>query len=136
LRLHVHRQRLGPSFDSAGDDADGAELADRAGSRENHAVRDGPTDRWERDLAEGLERRGAERLGRLLLLRPVSRRTGTTSRTTNGSDTNIVASTMPGTANRTLMPWPASSEEARLDGLPAVQTDPRRRDREEAPPAA
>ena len=31
---------------------------------------------------------------------PISRSTGTTSRTTNGSETNIVASTIPGTANR------------------------------------
>ena len=39
---------------------------------------------------------------------PISRRTGTTSRTTNGIETNIVASTIPGTANRIVRPWPAS----------------------------
>ncbi len=32
---------------------------------------------------------------------PISRRTGTTSRTTNGSDTKIVASTIPGSAKTT-----------------------------------
>ena len=35
---------------------------------------------------------------------PISRSTGSTSRTTNGSDTKIVASTMPGTEKITWMP--------------------------------
>ena len=41
---------------------------------------------------------------------PISRSTGATSRTTNGSETKIVASTMPGTAKMTWMPWSASHE--------------------------
>ena len=39
---------------------------------------------------------------------PISRSTGTTSRTTNGSDTKMVASTMPGTAKMTWKPWSPS----------------------------
>ena len=35
---------------------------------------------------------------------PISRSTGTTSRTTNGSETNTVASTMPGSAKITWKP--------------------------------
>jgi hypothetical protein len=36
---------------------------------------------------------------------PTSRRTGTTSRTTNGIETNMVASTIPGTEKRIFKPW-------------------------------
>src|SRR5207248_7271809 len=39
---------------------------------------------------------------------PSSSSTGTTARTTSGSDTNTVASTMPGVAKMTCTPWPAS----------------------------
>ena len=40
----------------AGDDADRAELAERAGGREHHAVGDAPADRRQRDAPEGLQR--------------------------------------------------------------------------------
>ena len=40
---------------------------------------------------------------------PISRSTGATSRTTNGSETKIVASTIPGTLKITRMPASASS---------------------------
>ena len=36
---------------------------------------------------------------------PTSTSTGATSRTTNGSETNIVASSMPGTAKMIWIPW-------------------------------
>ena len=36
---------------------------------------------------------------------PISRSTGTTSRTTNGIETKTVASTRPGNAKTTWMPW-------------------------------
>ena len=39
---------------------------------------------------------------------PISRSTGTTSRTTNGSETKIVASTIAGSANSTWTPWSES----------------------------
>ena len=40
---------------------------------------------------------------------PISRSTGITSRATNGSETKMVASTMPGIAKMTWMPWSARS---------------------------
>ena len=39
---------------------------------------------------------------------PTSASTGATSRTTKGSDTNTVASAIPGTAKMILMPWLAN----------------------------
>ena len=39
---------------------------------------------------------------------PISRSTGATSRATNGSETKIVASTMPGTEKMIWMPWSVS----------------------------
>ena len=39
---------------------------------------------------------------------PISRSTGTTSRTTNGSETKMVASTIPGSEKMMRMPWSAS----------------------------
>jgi hypothetical protein len=39
---------------------------------------------------------------------PISRSTGTTSRTTNGSDTNTVARIIPSGLKMTLMPFSAS----------------------------
>jgi hypothetical protein len=39
---------------------------------------------------------------------PISRSTGITSRTTNGSETKIVASTMPGVEKTTRMPFSVS----------------------------
>ena len=41
--LDVQRQRLGLARDAAGDDADGAELAERARGREHDAVDDAPS---------------------------------------------------------------------------------------------
>ncbi len=39
---------------------------------------------------------------------PISSRTGTSSRTTSGSDTKQVAMIMPGRAKIISMPWPSS----------------------------
>jgi len=39
---------------------------------------------------------------------PISRSTGTTSRTTNGNETKIVASTIPGVEKMIWMPFSAS----------------------------
>ncbi len=39
---------------------------------------------------------------------PISSSTGATSRTTRGSETNIVAITMPGVEKMMLMPWSAN----------------------------
>ena len=39
---------------------------------------------------------------------PISRSTGTTSRTTNGSETKIVARIIPGVEKITWMPWSVS----------------------------
>ena len=39
---------------------------------------------------------------------PISRSTGTTSRTTNGSETKIVTRIIPGSAKTTWIPWPVS----------------------------
>src|SRR5207248_3928966 len=66
--LDVSRQRLGLAGDPARDDADGAELPERAGGGEDDAVCDRPEDRRQRDPPEHLERRRAERRGGLLLL--------------------------------------------------------------------
>src|SRR5690348_15721693 len=62
LRLHVERQRFGLALDPPGDDADGAELADRARGGEDDAVADGPANRRQRYAAKDGERPGAERL--------------------------------------------------------------------------
>ncbi len=81
-----------------GDDAHRAELAKRAGGREHDAVDDAPADRGQRDLAK----RSAKQLAPSVAAAcsasvPSSCSTGTVSRATNGSETNAVASTMPGT---------------------------------------
>ena len=92
------------------DDADGAELAERARGRQHHAVGDAPADRRQRDPPERLPpatRRASRRPAPARS--PISRSTGTTSRTTNGSETKIVASTMPGSAKMTWMPWSRAS---------------------------
>src|SRR5437762_797339 len=68
-RLDILREGLGAPGDAARHDADRAELTERAGGREDDAVRDGPPDGGQRDPPEGRERRSAERRGRLLLLR-------------------------------------------------------------------
>ena len=66
--LDVQRHRLGLADDAPGDDADGAELAERARGRQDDAVGDRPADRGQRDAPEGLPRRRAERRRGLLLL--------------------------------------------------------------------
>src|SRR3712207_8635048 len=48
---------------------------------------------------------------------PISRSTGATSRTTNGSETNIVASTMPGVEKITWMPLSASQPDRKSTRL-------------------
>ena len=50
--------------DLAGDDRDGAELAERAGGREDDAVGEAPADRRQRDPPEHLQAAGAERARR------------------------------------------------------------------------
>ena len=95
--LDEQRQRLGLARELAGDDAHRAELAERARRREHHAVGDAPADRGQRDRG----RRSASELAPSVAAAcscsvPISRSTGTTSRTTNGSETKIVARTMPG----------------------------------------
>src|SRR4051794_32583066 len=59
-RLDGESERLRAAGNPAGDDADRAELAERARRREHDAVSHGPADRGERDPAEGRERRRAE----------------------------------------------------------------------------
>ena len=66
--LDEQRQRLGLAGDLAADDADRAELADRARRRQHDAVDDAPADRRQRDAPERLPARGAERRRGLLLL--------------------------------------------------------------------
>src|SRR5215210_6253436 len=66
--LDVKRQRLGPSRQSPRHDRDGAELAERPGGRQHHAVRDPPADRGQRHAPERREPGGAECPRRLLLL--------------------------------------------------------------------
>ena len=68
LRLHVERQCLRAALDLPGDDADRAELADRAGRCEHDAVGDRRANGRQGDLAEHLERPGTEGLCGLLLL--------------------------------------------------------------------
>ena len=94
--LDVERHRLRAARDLAGYDRHGAVLAQRARRGEDHAVRQAPADRRQRDPPERLPAAGAERARRLLLVGALLRSTGSTSRTTNGSETKIVASTMPG----------------------------------------
>ena len=80
-----------------GDDADRAELAERARRRQDDAVGDAPADRRQRDAPEDLRTSRAPSVAAACSCSvPISRSTGTTSRTTNGSETKIVASTMPG----------------------------------------
>ena len=57
---------------------------------------------------------------------PISRSTGTTSRTTNGSDTKIVASTIPGSAKTTWIP--CSVEPAAEPARAAVEEQEREPD--------
>ena len=82
--LDEQRERLRLAGDLAGDDADRAELADRARGRQHDAVRDAPADRRQRDRARTSASASAERRRGLLLLvadlaqhrrRPRARRT-------------------------------------------------------------
>ena len=66
--LDVQRRGLGLAGDAAGDDADGAELAERARRRQHDAVGHAPADRRQRDAPERLHAVRAERRRRLLLL--------------------------------------------------------------------
>ena len=49
---------------------------------------------------------------------PISRRTGMVSRTTNGSETNIVARIIPGTEKMIRMPFSASQSPTQPSRLP------------------
>ena len=95
--LDEQRQRLGLAGDLAADDADRAELADRARSGQHDAVGDAPADRRQRDAPERLPAEAPSVAAACSCSSPISRSTGATSRTTNGRETKIVASTMPGT---------------------------------------
>ena len=66
--LDAQRRRLGLAFDVAGDDRDGAVLAEAAGGRQDDAVDDRPADRRQRDPPERLPAGCAERVRGLLLL--------------------------------------------------------------------
>ena len=95
--VHEQRERLGLAGHAAGDDGQRAELAQRAGHRQHDAVADADADRRERDAPERLParwRRASTAASSCSV--PISCSTGSTSRTTNGSVTNMVASTMPG----------------------------------------
>src|SRR5688572_19288166 len=70
LLVDVQRQRLGLAGEPARDDSDGAVLAEGAGHRQHDAVGDAPANGGERDAEEGLEARGAERPGCLVLVGP------------------------------------------------------------------
>jgi hypothetical protein len=59
---------LGAHGHAAGDDLDRAELTERARQTEHHAVQQGPADGRQRDPDKGLQARGAETAGCLLLL--------------------------------------------------------------------
>src|SRR5581483_4366853 len=65
---------------------------------------------------------------------PISRSTGTTSRTTNGSDTNVVASRIPGYAKRMRCPCAVSHDRERAeDAEERVERDGDDRDLERQP---
>ena len=94
--LDVQRQRLGLPEMLPGDDRDRAELAQAARGREDDAVDDAPADRRQRDAPERLQRDAPSVDAACSCSSPISRSTGTTSRTTNGSETKIVARTIAG----------------------------------------
>jgi len=97
--LHIKRDGLRLPDDPARYDGQRAVFAERTGQTQHDAVGKGPADA--RDGDTGGTRSSGLRPG---VQRPVSCswpsswRTGTIARTTSGSDTNTVASTMPGTA--------------------------------------
>ena len=66
--VDVERGRLGPAEDVARDDEQGAELAERAGDGQRHAVGQAPADRRQGDPPEGPPAARAEGVGDLLLV--------------------------------------------------------------------
>ena len=106
--LDVQRQRVGQRRGCGRHDRHRAELAHRARVAEDHAVEQAPFDVGQRDAPERLPAARAEHGRRFLLLVPCACISGISSRATNGNVTNIVASTMPGTAKITLRSCSAS----------------------------
>ena len=112
---------------------DGAELAERAGGRQDDPVCDPPADRRQGDPAERLPPLAPSVLAACSCSSPISCSTGTTSRTTNGSETKIVARTIPGSAKRIWMPLSRStSPNHPVRAVEEIQreADDDRRDRE------
>ena len=95
---------VGQAADVAGHHRHRAELAHRAGVAQDHAVEQAPLDVRQRDAEEGLPAAGAQRSAAASSSSvPCACISGISSRATNGKVTNIVASTMPGTAKMILM---------------------------------
>ena len=127
LVLDEEGERLGLARDLARDDRDRAELAERAGGGEDDAVGDAPADRRQGDLPEGLPAVGARASSAACSWSsPISCSTGITSRTTNGSETKIVASTRPGVEKMIWMP--SVVERAADEAVDAVDEEQREPD--------
>ena len=107
--LDEDRQRLRLPRDLAADDADGAELADRARGRQHDAVGEAPADRRQRDAPEGLPRATRRASPRPA---PARRRSRAAPAPPRGRRTAARRRPWParcrGRENRMRMPWSAS----------------------------
>ena len=115
----MDRQRRRFAANASRHDRHGAEFAHGAGGAQDDAADERPLDVRQRHAPEHLPAVRAEEARRFLLLAPDASITAMSSRATNGNDTKIVASTMPGTAKMILM---SRSKQPRSEpALPAEQ---------------
>ena len=96
--LDVKRQGVGLAANVSGDDGDRAELAQRAGGAQHHAVEQAPLDVRQRDLENICQPLAPSTSAASSSSVPCDSISGISSRATKGNVTNVVARMMPGTA--------------------------------------